>query len=200
MATFRRHLVLCVLALAASATYASEPLAVRIGYLAYLPATGPLLSNVIPEPADAGLRGAELAIIDSNSTGRFLQHSYSLEAASGDDPASLLAAAKVLHAQGVRLFVLNAPAASVRQLSQALPDSLLFNAGSSDDPLRQSACLANVLHTLPSRAMLTDALAQFLTVRRWQRWLLISGPTEDDQAYAAALKRAAKRFGHTIVA
>ncbi len=142
MATFRRHLVLCVLALAASATYASEPLAVRIGYLAYLPATGPLLSNVIPEPADAGLRGAELAIIDSNSTGRFLQHSYSLEAASGDDPASLLAAAKVLHAQGVRLFVLNAPAASVRQLSQALPDSLLFNAGSSDDPLRQSACLA----------------------------------------------------------
>ena len=75
MATFRRHLVLCVLALAASATYASEPLAVRIGYLAYLPATGPLLSNVIPEPADAGLRGAELAIIDSNSTGRFLQHS-----------------------------------------------------------------------------------------------------------------------------
>ena len=82
----------------------------------------------------------------------------------------------------------------MRQLSQALPDSLLFNAGSADDELRQSACLANVLHTLPSRAMLTDALAQFLTVRQWQRWLLISGPTEDDQAYAAALKRAASNI------
>lgn len=54
----RRHLMLCVLALAASATHASEPLQVRIGYLAYIPATGPLLSNVIAEPTDAGLRGA----------------------------------------------------------------------------------------------------------------------------------------------
>lgn len=200
MGPLRRHLMLCVLALAASATHASEPLQVRIGYLAYIPATGPLLSNVIPEPTDAGLRGAELAIVDSNSTGRFLKHNYSLEIARADDSTSLLSAAKALHQQGVRLFVLNAPAASVRLLSQALPDSLLFNAGSADDQLRQSACLANVLHTLPSRAMLTDALAQFLTVRQWQRWLLISGPTEDDQAYAAALKRAAKRFGHKIIA
>ena len=200
MGPLRRHLMLCVLALAASATHASDPLQVRIGYLTYIPATGPLLSNVIAEPTDAGLRGAELAIVDSNSTGRFLKHNYSLETARADDSASLLSAANALHQQGVRLFVLNAPAASVRQLSQALPDSLLFNAGSADDELRQSACLANVLHTLPSRAMLTDALAQFLTVRQWQRWLLISGPTEDDQAYAAALKRAAKRFGHKIIA
>ena len=123
MGPLRRHLMLCVLALAASATHASEPLQVRIGYLAYIPATGPLLSNVIPEPADAGLRGAELAIVDSNSTGRFLKHNYSLETARADDSASLLSAAKALHQQGVRLFVLNAPAASVRQLSQALPDN-----------------------------------------------------------------------------
>ena len=51
-------------------------LKVRIGYLGYRPDPGPLLSNVIPEPEDAGLRGAELAITDSNSTGRFLKHSY----------------------------------------------------------------------------------------------------------------------------
>jgi hypothetical protein len=57
---------------------AEEPLQVRIGYLAYIPDTGPILSNVIPEPRDAGLRGAELAIVDSNSTGRFLKQTYSL--------------------------------------------------------------------------------------------------------------------------
>lgn len=175
-------------------------LQVRIGYLAYVPETGPLLSNVIPEPEDAGRRGAELAIGDSNSTGRFLKHAYSLDVAERDDGASLLVAADELHKQGVRLFVVNAPASSLRQLSQALPDSLLFNAGSADDRLRQSECLSNVLHTLPSRAMLADALAQFLAVRKWTRWLLISGPSEDDAAYAAALKRAAKRFGHKIVA
>lgn len=205
MRQISRHLLFCVavsLSYAATSQADSPPaeLQVRIAYLAYIPETGPLLSNVIPEPADAGRRGAELAIADSNSTGRFLKHAYSLDVAEHDDSASLLAAATALHGQGVRLFVVNAPAATLRQLSQALDDSLLINAGSSDDNLRQSECLTNVLHTLPSRAMLADALAQFLTVRKWQRWLLISGPTEDDQAYAAALRRAAKRFGHQIVA
>ncbi|EPJ87979.1 hypothetical protein CFII64_05920 [Pseudomonas sp. CFII64] len=196
----------CLLALAAAVLWTSpspaadETLQVRVGYLAFVPAPGPLLSNVIPEPLDAGSRGAELAIIDSNSTGRFLKHSYSLENASVDSSQALLEKARALHEQGLRLFVVNAPADTLRQLSAALPDSLLFNAGSADDSLRSSACLSNVLHTLPSRAMLTDALAQFLAVRRWNRWLLIVGQTPDDQAYAAAVRRAAKRFGHTIVA
>ncbi len=201
MHRFAFYLLPCLLALfgAASASLAAE-LQVRIGYLAYVPQTGPLLSNVIPEPEDAGRRGAELAIIDSNSTGRFLKHAYSLDIAERDDDASLIEAASELHEQGVRLFVVNAPAATLKQLSARLPDSLLLNAGSADDSLRHSQCLANVLHTLPSRAMLADALAQFLAVRKWTRWLLISGATEDDAAYAAALRRAAKRFGLRIVA
>ena len=184
----------------ATASQAAEPLQVQIGYLGYRPDPGPLLSNVIPEPADAGQRGAELAIIDSNSTGVFLNQRYSLTTATVDTPDALLAAAQAQHAQGLRLFVVNAPAASLRQLSAALPDSLLFNAGSPDDSLRSTDCLGNVLHTLPSRAMLADALAQFLVVRKWQKALLIVGPTEDDQAYAAALRRAAKRFGVRLVA
>ena len=194
--------VICLLALTwATAGWAAEaPLQVQIGYLGYRPDPGPLLSNVIPEPIDAGLRGAELAIIDSNSTGAFLNQRYSLTDATVDSPEALLAAAQKQHEQGLRLFVVNAPAASLRQLSAALPDSLLFNAGSPDDSLRSTACLGNVLHTLPSRAMLADALAQFLVVRKWQKALLIVGPTEDDHAYAAALRRAAKRFGVQLVA
>lgn len=202
MRQFAPYAVICLLAIAwASHGQAAEaPLQVQIGYLGYRPDPGPLLSNVIPEPADAGQRGAELAIIDSNSTGAFLNQRYSLTSASVESPEALLAAAQAQHAQGLRLFVVNAPAASLRQLSAALPDSLLFNAGSADDRLRSTECLANVLHTLPSRAMLADALAQFLVLRKWQKALLIVGPTEDDQAYAAALRRAAKRFGVQLVA
>ena len=196
------YAVVCLLAIAWAVTgqAAEAPLQVQIGYLGYRPDPGPLLSNVIPAPADAGQRGAELAIIDSNSTGAFLNQRYSLTSATVDTPDALLAAAQAQHAQGLRLFVINAPAASLRQLSAALPDSLLFNVGSPDDRLRSSDCLGNVLHTLPSRAMLADALAQFLVVRKWQKALLIVGPTEDDQAYAAALRRAAKRFGVQLVA
>ncbi len=195
------RLLFCLAATLGLATSAAaNDLQIRIGYLGHLPPRGPLLSNVIPEPLDAGRRGAELAIADSNSTGRFLKQSYSLEAAESEDAATLLATADDLHAQGIRLFVVNAPAATLRQLSQRLPDSLLFNAGSAEDGLRREQCLGNVLHTLPSRAMLADALAQFLAVRKWTRWLLVTGSTEDDFAYADALKRAAKRFGHRIVA
>ena len=196
----------CLLAIACSAVpsahsrAAEAPLQVRIGYLGYRPDPGPLLSNIIAEPVDAGLRGAELAITDSNSTGRFLNQSYTLVDGSADSPQALLEAAKAQHQQGLRLFVVNVPVDSLRQLSAALPDSLLFNAGSPDDSLRTTDCLANVLHSLPSRAMLADALAQFLVVRKWQRALLIVGPTADDQAYATALRRAAKRFGLKLVA
>ena len=124
----------CLLALASvllplAASQASEdPLQVRIGYLGYHPDPGPLLSNIIPEPADAGLQGAQLAIVDSNSTGRFLKQQFQLDSASVDSPEALLQAAKAQHDQGLRLFVVNAPAASLRELSAALPDSLLFNA------------------------------------------------------------------------
>ncbi len=186
--------------LAAETPAAPEGLQVRIGYLGYTPDPGPLLSNVIGEPRDAGLRGAELAIIDSNSTGRFLKQRYELTTASVETPEELLAAAKAQHADGLRLFVVNAPAALLTQLATQLPDSLLFNAGSADDALRTDACLPNVLHTLPERAMLADALLQFLVVRQWKRALLIVGPRDDDKAYAAALRRSAKRFGVTLVA
>ena len=196
----------CLLAIACTALPSADsraaeaPLQVRIGYLGYRPDPGPLLSNIIAEPVDAGLRGAELAITDSNSTGRFLNQSYTLVDGSADSSQALVEAAKAQHQQGLRLFVVNAPVDSLRQISAALPDSLLFNAGSPDDSLRTTDCLANVLHSLPSRAMLADALAQFLVVRKWQRALLIVGPTADDQAYAAALRRAAIRFGLKLVA
>ncbi|MBK5540303.1 ABC transporter substrate-binding protein [Pseudomonas sp. TH05] len=200
------YALIYLLAIASAALLATQSqadegtLSVRIGYLGYRPDPGPLLSNVIPEPNDAGERGAQLAIEDSNSTGRFLKHDYQLRSASVDSPEALLQAAQAQHAEGLRLFVVNAPAASLRQLSAALPDSLLFNAGSADDSLRSTACLGNVLHSLPSRAMLADALVQFMAVRKWQRALLIVGQTPDDEAYAAALRRASKRFGVKIVA
>lgn len=200
------YALIYLLAIASAALLATQSqadegtLSVRIGYLGYRPDPGPLLSNVIPEPNDAGERGAQLAIEDSNSTGRFLKHDYQLRSASVDSPEALLQAAQAQHAEGLRLFVVNAPAASLRQLSAALPDSLLFNAGSADDSLRSNACLGNVLHSLPSRAMLADALVQFMAVRKWQRALLIVGQTPDDEAYAAALRRASKRFGVKIVA
>ena len=78
-------------------------------------------------------------------------------------------------------------------------DVLLFNVRAEDEELRQEECRANVLHTAPDRYMLADALAQYLVWKKWQRWLVVKGVFPEDLAYLDAIRRAAKRFGGTIV-
>lgn len=179
----------------------ADELNVRIAYLGYLADHGPLLSNSFPEPDDRGLRGAEVALQDNNVTGRFLKHRYQLDALQSDDAEELLDTARRLNEEGVRFFVANLPADQLRTLQASIsPEAIIFNSGSKDDALRVDQCIPGLLHTLPSRAMLTDALAQWLVSRRWNRWLLITGQQPEDLAYAAAVKRAANRFGGRIVA
>ncbi|WP_370276888.1 ABC transporter substrate-binding protein [Pontibacterium sp.] len=183
-----------------AALAAKQPLTIDIAYLQYQPERPPALSNVLPEPEDAGLNGAELGIKDSNTTGRFLKQKYQLTSKLSDDPEQIVAEARVLYDNGQRLFVANMPSAQLQQLAEALgADALIFNAGSQADELRTEVCLNNVLHTTPSRSMLTDALGQWLNAKRLKEWLLISGNQPEDKAYAAALKRTAKRFGAEIV-
>lgn len=173
---------------------------VTIGYIHWVPDQGPVLSNVTPDPEDAGLRGAELGIADNNATGKFLKQNYALESvmASGEDDA--LAALDTMLESGIDLFVTRVPAATLQAMAKRTGDkALLFNAGASDDTLRIRECHPHVLHTIPSYAMLTDALAQWLNMRRWKDVFLITGPTYEDKAWADAFRRSSKRFGVTIV-
>ena len=190
--------------LAASLTFANHSAAqldIPITYLHQEVDTGPVLSNVLPEPDDAGLQGAALGIKDSNTTGRFLKHHYALNSFSKADASALVDIAQQRYRAGDRFFVANVPTKTLQALQTALgPEALIFNAGSADDALRQSACASNTLHTLPSRAMLTDALAQWLKAKRLDEVLVITGPNAEDKAYTASFERAAKRFGLKIVA
>ena len=47
--------------------------------------------------------------------------------------------------------------------------------------------------------MLTDALAQYLVLKKWTRWTLAFGSHPEDALLAEAYRRAAKRFGARIV-
>jgi ABC transporter substrate binding protein (PQQ-dependent alcohol dehydrogenase system) len=75
----------------------------------------------------------------------------------------------------------------------------LFNVAAPDDALRQESCRGNVIHVAPSRAMLADALAQYLVWKKWTRWVLTFGSHPEDGLLADAYRRAAKRFGARIV-
>lgn len=159
------------------------------------------LSLLEPVIDDTGQPGADQGISDNNTTGQFTGQSFHLTALQVKPEDSLSKAFTDLHDQGIRLFLINLPADRLLELAD-LPqaqDSLLFNIGARDDDLRTHACRPNLLHTIPSRAMLADALAQYLTWKRWNKWFLVVGRHPQDKAYAEDLKRAAKRFGHKIV-
>lgn len=173
---------------------------VRIGYIQWVPDQGPVLSNVTPEPEDAGLRGAELGIEDNNTTGRFLDHLYALTSRVVDSEDQAQEALEQMLDEGITLFVLRVPADTLGTMAnKTVGKALLFNAGARDDELRVTGCQPHVMHTQPSYAMLTDGLAQWLNLRRWKKVFMITGPTDSDHAWAEAFRRAATRFGLTIV-
>jgi ABC transporter substrate binding protein (PQQ-dependent alcohol dehydrogenase system) len=180
--------------LTASASFAEVKL--EVTYLQVERELPPLLSNLDPIPDDLGLAGAEVGLKDNTTTGRFLGHSYALtvvQVALGEDAAK--AARDALEASP--FVVIDAPGDVLRVIAD-LPqaqNALLFNAASGDNALRDADCRANLLHTMPSDAMRTDALAQFFVKRRWDRLVLVEGTHPDDNAFAASLRGSLTKFG-----
>ncbi len=160
----------------------------------------PATYNLEPSYRDVGLRGAELGIRDNNTTGRFLDQRFALLAAvvgRDEDPLPYLS---YLLKEGVRFIVLNLSAEKLlRAADLAGEGALLFNAGAYDDQLRNRECRENLLHTIPSYAMLADALGQYLKKKGWNRWFLVAGDLPEDRKWLAALKRTASRFKFELV-
>lgn len=180
---------------------ATEPRVVGILLLRETLDRPPPLSLLDIPPNDEGLAGARLAVTDNNNTGRFLGQEFRLDAIESASADELLAEAGKRLAAGQNFLVLAVRPQTALKLADALKgkDALLFNAGAPDESLREEDCRANILHTGPSRAMLADALAQYLVWKQWRRWFLIRGQRPEDEAYAEAVRRAAKRFGARIV-
>jgi len=182
------------------AAHAQDTLDIKIGYLRRAQHQE-TISLVQMPPPDNGLAGAQMAAKDNDTTGRFLNQRYSLidlHLKAGDDPAAGVAE---LARQGISLIVADLPADDLLKAAEAgkAHGILFFNAAATDDRLRQKDCRANVVHTAPSRAMLADGLAQYLVWKKWVRWFLVVGSHERDKLFAAALTRAANRFGAKIV-
>jgi len=204
--TIRPVMVLCLalssmLACSASGAAAKDSQKIAIGYLRVAGDEVLPLSRIDVPPDDHGEAGAQLGIRDNQTTGRFTKQAFSLDVAEATNEDEAVKALETMLSGGVRFVVLDAPAAAQLKLSETAAPSgaLLFNISAADDALRAENCRANLFHIAPSRAMLADALAQYLAWKKWRRWFLISGVNPADKALTEALKRAAKRFGAQIV-
>ncbi|EWY36103.1 branched-chain amino acid ABC transporter substrate-binding protein [Skermanella stibiiresistens SB22] len=191
----------CFLAAAGSSPTPAWAVDVAIGYLGQQEPPREPLSFIEPVLEDEGIQGAQLALKDNSTTGRLVGQNFTLDETivpEGDDP---LAAAREMLGRGVKLIVSDLPADTLLAVA-ALPeagDALILNARAKDDSLRRGQCRANVLHTMPSHAMLADALGQYLVFKRWTRWFLVEGPGEGDKKLAEAIRRTAKRYNTRIV-
>ncbi|MBC8269190.1 MAG: ABC transporter substrate-binding protein [Rhodospirillaceae bacterium] len=177
------------------------PIDVEIIFLSQKVDLPPALSNIDSVPDDAGLMGARIAIGDNNTTGRFLKHKYSLIEETLAADANVAEAFARLASEGGKVFILDLPASSldiVRNHAKA-GQSLLFNTRATDDRFRSKDCHDFLLHTIPSRAMRTDSLAQYLITKRWKDWLLIVGSRPEDELFAQAIRKSAKKFGADII-
>ncbi len=196
------RLLVGILGLAALATpvLAADPVEIGIGYVSRA-GVKPTLSLVEQPAENDGVAGARLAIEDNNTTGKFLNQRFTLEEVRLKDGEDAAKAAIGLADRNVGFIIADLPADMLLKAANALRDrgTVLFNAGSIDDRLREEDCRGNLIHTAPARSMLADGLAQYLVWKQWKRWLLVTGSHDNDKLYADALRRAANRFGAKIV-
>lgn len=199
-------LVAILMAVAPSFSAAVETTTLPIGYLEITDDARydekRAYARIRVHPHDRPRPGAEMAIRESRILGRALKIKFSLERAEGKTAAALVSAIERMAAAKVRYFLIDADAAVITAVATATAgrDLLLFNISEPADILRGAGCQAHVMHVIPSHAMQTDALAQFLVAKKWRQVLVLKGPEDEDAAFAAAFEVSARRFGVRITA
>jgi ABC transporter substrate binding protein (PQQ-dependent alcohol dehydrogenase system) len=194
--------VLAILVTAPLADLRADGQTVRIGWLSKAGKRSWPASYLDQPPDDEGLQGARLAVSDDNTTGRFTGQTFALIESVAPEGGDVAAAFRELAAKGTRLVLSGVDAPQLLALA-ALPDAAratIFNTAAPDDRLRGADCRANILHAVPSRAMLADALIQYLVIKRWKDLLLVVGRGDGDHEFAADIRHAAEKFGAHIVA
>lgn len=176
-------------------------LEVNILYLEQKIKKPPVLSNVIEDPDDLGLKGAQIAIIDSNKSAKFLNQKYNLIEKISFDKNELLKDFEQFINKGNSFIVLNVEDDFLSELlkNPISKNALLINAKSSNNEFRKNNCDENLLHTSASNAMLYDGLIQFIVKRNFKEIFLIRGENQKDIEIEESIKRAVKKFGAKIV-
>jgi len=193
--------VLAIVAAVPAANVFADEQRVQIGWLSQPVKRTLPLSYLDQPPEDEGIQGARLGIADDATTGHFTGQSFELVESVVAEDGDVDAAFRELAAKNIRLVITDLPAPellSIAGLSEA-GSATIFDTAAADDRLRGEDCRANVLHLLPSRAMLADALVQYLVAKRWTNLLLVVGHSDGDREFAGDVRHAAQKFRARIV-
>ena len=134
---------------------------IRIAYLHAAESKSRLSLVEIPANDD-GLAGAQLAIKDNNTTGKFLNQQFSLEDTESQQGDDFVVAARTLAERGIELIIADLPADALLRAADGRPNLLFFNVGAADDRLREEDCRSDVIHVAPTRSMLLASVSRQL--------------------------------------
>ena len=165
----------------------------------YAPIRG--AERMILATRDRPFPAVEVALDEAKPLSKVIHRDFTLARItlkSVDDAATAVLTA--LREQNIHFFVLDLPGGAIKPLAQAVhgKEILLFNATAPDNWLRREACSPDVVHTMPSLAMATDALAQYLVFRKWRNSLLLQGPRPGDAVLADTFAQSAQKFGARV--
>lgn len=147
------------------------------------------------------LDAANVALEGTRILERALGLSFAMDVVLMPPDHSPVTAVQQARESGALAVLLDLPATAMADVvASEGTKGLLFNIRHRDARWRAGDCAPALLHTLPSHAMLGDALAQHLKFRGWQKVLLLSGNSDEDLLKIEAARRAAARFGLNIVA
>ena len=196
---------LLVLALAAAPPAGAAAEELLIGYVALKKdpryTVKRRFARFLTEALGSPYVAAKVAIEESKFMGSAVGVEFKLKRRRAKSEGRLAESALKLVDDGAKYILIDAPAALVDEVTRATEDRdvLLFNVGARDDVLRQEQCRSHLLHVIPSHAMTTDALAQYLISKKWREALVLTGPRPEDEQLTTAFERSAKRFGIEIV-
>jgi ABC transporter substrate binding protein (PQQ-dependent alcohol dehydrogenase system) len=148
------------------------------------------------------LYGARTALRESRVKGRRLGLQFTLkEQALNSDESAVDAIRTSIIKTGAAVFIVDLPLTEVLEIGQSLKDQpiIVLNPRHAEDMLRGSVCSPTLFHTMPSHAMLMDALAQFLSSKNWKKVLILQGDAPKDQLLADAFAKAAAKFRLKLV-
>jgi ABC transporter substrate binding protein (PQQ-dependent alcohol dehydrogenase system) len=155
------------------------------------------------QPAGRVLEAVKMAVDDTSLELQESGVTLQIREVTLTDATALPKALADLKAAGVHHVIADLPAAVLAPMAQqaplALGGAVVVNVSADDDALRNENCAVALLHTYPSRSMLTDALAQYLAERNWRKLLLLQGPLPADQLQASAMQTSARKFGLKIL-
>lgn len=144
--------------------------------------------------------GAALGVIDAKIIGRATGKTFYLNHLTLPEGASAFnAVSQLLKSEGDVAVILDLPAQDIEDLAKSDGTIPLFNIRDRGDILRAQTCNTNLFHVIPSDAMISDALAQYLKLMNWNNVLMLSGDAKNDDVQVKSFERSAGKFGLNVL-